>query len=90
MALFMLYSCSKNEIESVSWQPTLLGDGWQVSGAREQGLDSNKINNLYNEANSLDNLYLYYPNKMSQNRPDSPRSERCDMIINCDLKLPTS
>jgi CubicO group peptidase (beta-lactamase class C family) len=57
MALFMLYSCSKNEIVSVSWQPTLLGDGWQVSGAREQGLDSNKINNLYNEANSLDNLY---------------------------------
>lgn len=53
----LLFSCSKNEDEPVNWQPEILDDGWQVSGAHEQGIDSAAINNLYVEANNLDNLY---------------------------------
>ncbi len=58
MAAALLYcSCTKNDVEPVYWQPEDLNDGWQISGTKEQGMDSITLNNLYSEANNLDNLY---------------------------------
>jgi hypothetical protein len=36
------------------------------------------------------NLLLCHPNKMFQNRPDSPRIKICDMIATLNLKLPVT
>ncbi len=57
VATLVLWSCTKNDEESVSWQPLIQNDGWQISGAGEQDLDSNFLNDLYREARKLDNLY---------------------------------
>jgi len=57
MAVLLVSSCKKNDEEPISWQPEILDDGWQVSSLKEQGIDSVAINNLYVEAQSLDNLY---------------------------------
>ena len=51
------YSCTKNEEEEYSWHPSVMNDGLQVSNAGEQGMDPITIDNTYEEAKNLDNLY---------------------------------
>ena len=53
----LLYSCDKNEEEVFSWQPAAMNDGVKVSTASAQGVDSLTINNTYEEARKLENLY---------------------------------
>jgi CubicO group peptidase (beta-lactamase class C family) len=57
LIVLLLSSCSKKDEEPVNWQPENLNDGLQVSGPREQGMDSAVLYNLYVKANNLDNLY---------------------------------
>ena len=56
-ATLLLTSCTKKDDESVSWQPVIQNDGWQISGAGKQNIDSVSLNNFYKEASKLDNLY---------------------------------
>jgi len=55
--IFLVQCCTKKEDEPVFWQPVIQDDGWQISNAGEQNMDSISLNNLYAEANKLDNLY---------------------------------
>ncbi len=57
MAVLLVSSCTKNDDRLVPWQPVPQNDGWQISGAGKQNLDSITLNVLYNEADKLDNLY---------------------------------
>ena len=56
-AISLLFSCSKEEEEVISWQPLDLGDGLMVSSSVEQGVDSISIDQAYGRAQKLDNLY---------------------------------
>ena len=56
-ATLLLSSCSKNEEEPVSWKPVKMTDGWPVSSLKAQDMDSAVINNLFIDAEYLDNLY---------------------------------
>ena len=56
-ATLLLCSCTKNEDEPVSWLPVILADGWQISEAGKQNVDSITLNSLYAEAEKLDNIY---------------------------------
>jgi CubicO group peptidase (beta-lactamase class C family) len=56
-AILLLYSCSKSEEEPVSWKPVKMNDGWLISSLLEQDVDSTVVNNLFLEAEQLDNLY---------------------------------
>ena len=56
-ATLLLCSCTKNEDEPVSWEPVILADGWQISEAGKQNVDSITLNSLYAEAEKLDNIY---------------------------------
>lgn len=53
----LLYSCAKNVVEVYSWQPAVMNDGFKISTAAEQGMDPVTIENTYEEAENLDNLY---------------------------------
>jgi CubicO group peptidase (beta-lactamase class C family) len=53
----LLCSCSKNEVEPDSWKPQQLNDGWSVSSLQAQDMDSIVTNNIYINAEKLDNLY---------------------------------
>jgi CubicO group peptidase (beta-lactamase class C family) len=53
----LLCSCTKNEEEAGSWQPADMNDGLKVSSATEQGIDPVIIEETYQEAEKLDNLY---------------------------------
>lgn len=57
MATLLCCFCTKNDDERETWQPENLDDGWQISGAKEQEIDSLTLNNLYSEGYNLDNLY---------------------------------
>ena len=56
-AVLMVSSCTKNDDKPVPWQPVPQNDGWKISGAGKQNLDSITLNVLYKEADKLDNLY---------------------------------
>ena len=56
-ATLFLCSCTQNEEEPYSWEPVLMNDGLKVSTASEQGLDPVAINDTYEKAKNLDNLY---------------------------------
>jgi hypothetical protein len=57
MAVLLVSSCTKNDEETIFWKPVIQDDGWQISSGGEQNMDSISLNNLYAEANKLDNLY---------------------------------
>ncbi len=50
-------SCDKNHDEADSYQPEVLNDGWSVSNPVYQGIDPIILNDIYNEAKALDNIY---------------------------------
>lgn len=53
----LLYSCTRNEEDPVSWRPVRINDGWSVSSLHAQNMDSTVINSLYLDAEILKNLY---------------------------------
>ncbi|MBG0860251.1 MAG: serine hydrolase [Bacteroidales bacterium] len=55
--ILFLFSCTRDEQETVSWKPEVMNDGWNVSSLLEQDMDSSVIINLFVEAEQLDNLY---------------------------------
>jgi len=57
MATLLLCSCTKNEEDAYSWQPAVMNDGLMISTAVEQGIDPVTIDNTYEEAKDLENLY---------------------------------
>lgn len=57
LAALWLSSCNKNDEEMYSWEPAFLNDGLKVSTASEQGMDPASINNTYEKAGNLDNIF---------------------------------
>ena len=57
LATLWLSSCNKNDEETYSWEPVFMNDGLKVSTASEQGVDPVTINNTYEKADNLDNLF---------------------------------
>src|SRR4030042_1258605 len=56
--LLLTYSsCDKNNDEPDSYQSEVLNDGWPVSNPADQGIDPVVLNDIYNEAKALDNIY---------------------------------
>ena len=55
--ILLLFSCTKDEQEPVSWKPVKMNDGWSLSSLLAQDIDSTVINNLFVDAENLDNLY---------------------------------
>ena len=55
--ILLLFSCTKDEVEPVSWKPVNINDGWSVSSLQAQDLDSSEVNNVFMDAEKLDNLY---------------------------------
>lgn len=56
-SLFILSSCSKNPAESISYLPLELNDGWKISTPENEGIDSYKLKNVYEDAERLNNIY---------------------------------
>ena len=50
-------SCEKNHDEADSYEPQMLDDGWSVSKAVEQGIDPHVLDDIYEDAKKLDNIY---------------------------------
>ena len=55
--LLIYSSCDKNHDEADSYQPEALDDGWPVSTAADQGIDPVVLDDIYNDAKALDNIY---------------------------------
>jgi len=55
--MLLLFSCTKDKVEPVSWRPANINDGWSVSSLQAQDLDSSEVNNIFMDAEKLDNLY---------------------------------
>lgn len=56
-AFLILLSCSDNPISSISYQPLELDGGWEIFTPEKQGVDSNKLKNVYEDAEKLKNIY---------------------------------
>jgi CubicO group peptidase (beta-lactamase class C family) len=57
LTVFFIPSCNKNPVDSTGYQPKEFQDGWQVSTAEEQGLDPQKLKEVYQAADQLKNIY---------------------------------
>jgi CubicO group peptidase (beta-lactamase class C family) len=55
--ILLLFSCTRDEQEPSAWKPVEMDDGWKVSSLLAQDMDSAAVNNLFTEAEQLDNLY---------------------------------
>ena len=56
-AVLLLCSCSQDEEVPYSWEPAFMNDGLKVSTASEQVMDPAVINEIYEKAELLDNIY---------------------------------
>ena len=57
---WLLCSCTKIDDERVCWQPVIQNDGWKISGAGMQDIDSVSVDHFYKDASELDNLYSFW------------------------------
>jgi len=57
LAMLIAHGCSTNTEESESYQPVALNDGWPISTPEEQGLDSRKLDEIYEDAQRFDHIY---------------------------------
>ncbi len=55
--LLAFSSCHKRNEGEYSYRPIVLDDGWAVSNPTDQGMDSQILDNIFNEAKDLDNIY---------------------------------
>ena len=54
--LFSVPSCKKID-NSLDYEPVVRNDGWLISTPSEQGMDPDKFNNVYEEAEIISNIY---------------------------------
>jgi CubicO group peptidase (beta-lactamase class C family) len=56
--LFSFQSCKKiSESNDDGYEPIVRNDGWLISTASEQGMDPGTLDNVYQEAKRISNLY---------------------------------
>ncbi len=53
---FSVQSCKKVDSRS-GYEPVVRNDGWLISTASEQGVDTEKLNDVYEAAESISNIY---------------------------------
>ena len=57
LVMLTVHGCSSKPDENDSYQPVALNDGWPISTAEEQGLDSRKLDEIYKDAQRFDHIY---------------------------------
>jgi CubicO group peptidase (beta-lactamase class C family) len=57
IVFLILPSCSDSLVSSISYQPVEVNDGWKISTPEKQGVDSDKLKNVYEDAEKLKNIY---------------------------------
>lgn len=55
--VFFLSACSKNPVDTWGYTPFRLNDDWPLSTPEEQGVDPDIMQDTYNSAGRLDNIY---------------------------------